>query len=479
MTRIDKIANFAPLADLRRQVQSGEIDLKEVVQHYLNRAKELERLNVYLELFEEEVFEQAARVQEKIKEGKGGLLAGMVIALKDNICYEGHRLTASSKILDGFESLFSATVVERLLSEDAIIIGRTNCDEFAMGSSTENSAFGSTKNYFDEELVPGGSSGGSAVAVQAGLCRAALGSDTGGSVRQPAAFTGTYGFRPTYGHVSRYGLISYASSFDQIGPITRSAEDAALIMSVISGHDDRDATSSEQSINYNEPFEANKSLRIGLIKECLEHPGLDPEIKEKIDALVSKLKAAGHEITYLDFPYLEQVVPNYYVLTTAEASSNLSRYAGMLYGKRSEEAHDIESTIVKSRSEGFGPEVQRRIMLGTFVLSAGYYDAYYTKAQKVRRLIRDHTYRQLEEVDFILLPTAPHAPFKLGDKQDPIQMYLEDIFCVQASLAGIPAIACPLNPNSGSNPISLQVMGPAFSDHKMLKFVQYLTDYIV
>ncbi len=402
--------------------------------------------------------------------GQSGKLAGMVIGLKDNIAYAGHRVSASSKILNTYVSPFSATVTERLIAEDAIIIGRLNCDEFAMGASNENSAFGPVLNALDNTLVPGGSSGGSAVAVQADMCLAALGSDTGGSVRQPASFTGTFGMKPTYGRISRWGLLAYASSFDQIGPITSSVDDMALLLEVMSGPDDKDATASLlPSENYLEKSKITSTYRIACIKECLESDGLDSEVKETMENLIQRLKAEGHTVDMISFPFLDYMVPCYYVLTTAEASSNLSRYSGLLFGHRSEEAIDLESTFKKSRSEGFGPEVQRRIMTGTFVLSSDHYDAYYTKAQKVRRVIRDKSLEILKNYDFILLPTTPGPAFKIGDKaSDPIAMYLADIFTVQAPLAGIPAISIPGATTKKGLPFGIQLMNENFGEGRLL-----------
>ncbi|MCB0736824.1 MAG: Asp-tRNA(Asn)/Glu-tRNA(Gln) amidotransferase subunit GatA [Bacteroidetes bacterium] len=451
-------------------IANGQITCAALVKECLTNIQLNEHLNAYLEVFGNEAQEKAAEIDQKIAAGNAGKLAGCIIALKDNICYQGHKLGASSKILAGFESQFSATVVERLLAEDAIIIGRTNCDEFAMGSSTENSAFGPTLNADDNNLVPGGSSGGSAVAVQAGLCHVALGSDTGGSIRQPAAFCNLVGLRPTYGHVSRWGLIAYASSFDQIGPLANNSHDAKLVMQIMSGFDSNEATSSTTVVNYNTP--AEKPKKVAFIKNCIQHEAVDAEIKQRFEEKAAELEAQGIEVDWIDFPYVDYAVPNYYVLTTAEASSNLSRFAGMLYGHRSKESTDIASTIIKSRSEGFGDEVQRRIMLGTFVLSAGYYDAYYTKAQQVRRLISDYTFKLLKDYEYIMLPTAPHTAFKMGANADPIAMYLEDIFCIQASLAGIPAVSVPLKTHSNGLGIGMQIMSNKFTDHYLLDFAE-------
>ncbi len=339
-----------------------------------------------------------------------------------------------------------------------------------MGSSNENSAFGNVLNPLNKKFVPGGSSGGSAVAVAAGLCHVTLGSDTGGSIRQPASFTGTVGYKPTYGRVSRYGLIAYASSFDQIGPITKTVDDAAIILEVIAGQDKNDNTSSSKKVDeYSKALLENKKYKIAYLKECVEAEGLDPEVKAAVLKQMEWLKSQGHTVEAVSFPYLEYLVPTYYVLTTAEASSNLSRFDGIHYGYRSKNATDLESTYKKSRSEGFGKEVQRRIMLGTFVLSAGYYDAYYSKGQKVRRIIHEKTNEILKNFDFILTPSTPGTAFEFGkNSADPIKMYLEDIFTVQANIAGIPAISVPCGLHSNGLPMGLQLMAGYFEDAKLL-----------
>jgi aspartyl-tRNA(Asn)/glutamyl-tRNA(Gln) amidotransferase subunit A len=446
------------------------------VNDYLAEIDKQKGLNAFLEVFKESALADAARIDQKIKDGTAGLLAGMTIGLKDNICYKGHQVSASSKILQNFESLYDATVVERLKKEDAIIIGRLNCDEFAMGSSNENSAFGNVKNPLDQERVPGGSSGGSTAAVAANLCHIALGSDTGGSIRQPASFCGVVGLKPTYGRVSRYGLIAYASSFDQIGPITRSVEDAALVLKVIAGADEYDSTMSRRSVPaFNNLHESGKKHKIGYLRECMENPGLDAEIKQRIEFIIEELRAEGHTVEPVEFSMLDYLIPTYYVLTTAEASSNLSRFDGIHYGYRSAIAVDLESTYKKSRTEGFGLEVKRRIMLGTFVLSAGYYDAYYSKAQKARRLIKDKTEAFFNEYDFILTPSTPGTAFKFGQKSgDPVTMYLEDIFTVQANLAGVPAISIPVGKHSNNMPFGLQLMAASFEEEKLMAFSQTL-----
>lgn len=452
--------------------QDSNFTLPILLEHYLNRISENQDLNAFLEVFTDEARQQAELIQAKITAGTAGRLAGMIIGIKDNICFAGHQVSASSKILENYVSPFSATVVERLLAEDAIIIGRLNCDEFAMGASNESSFYGPVKNFADKTKVSGGSSGGSAVAVQAGLCLAALGTDTGGSVRQPASFCGVVGLKPSYGRVSRHGIISYASSFDQVGPITNCVEDAALLLEIIAGSDEYDSTASTKVVPaYSQEDPTEKKQRIAYLSEALNSPGLDPEVKQAFENSIAMLKEAGHIVEPVSFEYLDYVVPTYYILTMAEASSNLARYDGVHYGYRSSKALDLESTYKSSRSEGFGSEVKRRIVLGTFVLSAGYYDAYYAKAQKVRRLIRDKTDEILKDYDFIMLPTAPTPAFTIGEKSDdPVVNYLADIFTVQASLAGIPAISLPIGNNKEGLPLGIQFLAPRFGESNLLNF---------
>lgn len=463
---------YTSLSEIQTELRSGDLSCEQLVKGYLSRISERKNLNAFLETFDQSAIERAKEVDSKITARTAGKLAGMVIGIKDNIVYKGHKVSASSKMLENFESLFSATVVEKLLEEDAIIIGRLNCDEFAMGSSTENSAFGVTHNAENEAFVPGGSSGGSAVAVQAGLCLVALGSDTGGSIRQPASYCGVVGIKPTYGRVSRNGLIAFASSFDQIGPFTKSVDDAALVLEVISGHDKMDSTSSSKAVpSYFQSIQEkeNKKYKIAYIKDCLEHQGLNEEVRQTVNNEIERLKKEGHIVEPISFPFLDYMVPTYYVLTTAEASSNLARYDGVHFGYRSPNASNLEETYVYSRSEGFGAEVKRRIMLGTYVLSAGYYDAYYAKAQKVRRILRDKTKAIFTEFDFILSPTTTNSAFKIGEKSDdPIEMYLEDIFTVQANLVGMPAISIPIGKTSNNMPFGLQLMADAFEEEKLL-----------
>lgn len=445
--------------------RSGSIG--STVEQALAAAEAQRDLNAYLELFHDSAREQAARVDARIKVGEAGPLAGMVLSIKDNICYKGHKVSASSRILEGFTSLYSATAVERLLAADAVIIGRTNCDEFAMGSSNENSAFGKVLNPVDKTMVPGGSSGGAAASVAGGTVHVALGSDTGGSIRQPASFTGTVGLKPTYGRISRYGLIAFASSFDQIGPFAHTVEDTAAVYQVMAGHDPKDATTSKRPV---EPIslEHPGKLRIAYYREGLERAGMDPEVVAHMQAQIDRLKAEGHTVEPISVPLLDHQVPTYYILATAEASSNLARFDGIRFGHRSTKAQGVDETYRLSRSEGFGPEVKRRILLGTFVLSAGYYDAYYAQAQRVRRIIRDHTLASLEEFDLILSPTCPTTAFAHGAITDPVAMYLQDIFTVQANLAGTPAISLPTGTHSNGLPFGIQLTAKPFDEARLM-----------
>ncbi|RSK37184.1 Asp-tRNA(Asn)/Glu-tRNA(Gln) amidotransferase subunit GatA [Hymenobacter metallilatus] len=468
---------FNSLTEVRHELTAGTTTCRQLVEYYLDNIRRKEHLNAFLEVWPEEARAQAEAVDAKLAAGTAGKLAGMVLGLKDVLAYEGHALQSSSHILDGFKSLFTGTAVQRLLDEDAILIGRQNCDEFAMGASNETSYFGPARNELDPERVPGGSSGGSAVAVQADMCLASIGSDTGGSVRQPAAFCGIVGFKPTYSRISRYGLIAYASSFDQIGTLTRSVEDAALLLEVMAGPDQFDSTVSQREVPaYSQQLTPAPHYRIGYIRDCLERPGLNPEIKAATEQALEQLRGQGHVVEAVDFPYLDFIVPTYYILTTAEASSNLSRYDGVKFGYRAPDATDLESLYKKTRAQGFGPEVQRRILLGTFVLSASYYDAYYTKAQRVRRLIKEKTDELLREYDFLVLPTTPTTAFRIGDvNKDTLAMYLADIFTVQASLAGVPAISVPNGTDAQGLPIGLQILSGAFREEQLLAFANSLT----
>ncbi len=455
--------------EARRQ---DEISFAALAEGYLERIEARRSLNAYLDVYADELLAQARALDDRWTRGEAGPLAGMFLGIKDVICYARHPLRASSKILGNFRSLFTATALERLLAQDALVIGSLNCDEFAMGSSNENSAFGPVRNPLDEERVPGGSSGGSAAAVAAGLCLAALGSDTGGSVRQPAALCGLVGFKPTYGRVSRYGLIAYASSFDQIGPLTHTVDDAARLFLAMGGADERDNTSAtcplESWADYEQPL--TEPLHVGILREAVETEGLDPEIRQAVLDTAARLESQGHRIEWLEFPYLEYLIPAYYVLTTAEASSNLARYDGVRYGYRADGVQNLEDLYTRTRSEGFGPEVKRRIALGTFVLSAGYKDAYYRKAQQVRRIIYDATRQLLKRCDVLLTPTTPTTAFRLGEKiDDPIAMYLSDVYTVHANLVGMPAVSLPVGRHSNGLPYGLHLLADSFADVRLLR----------
>lgn len=470
---------------------NGNASCVATVKYYLNLIENKKHLNAYIDVFADEALKKAMELDDLRLSGKPlKKLHGVIVAIKDVLCYKGHMVTASSKILQGFTSVYTATAVQRLLDEDAIIIGSCNCDEFAMGSTNENSVYGKVLNAADETKVPGGSSGGSAVAVQAGLCMVSLGSDTGGSVRQPADFCGIVGLKPSYGCISRYGLIAYASSFDQIGIFSNNIYDAALLLEIMSGADEFDSTVKQNTpeIQNNEiseklleylSKEENKKYRIAYFKEALHHPSLDKEIQATIFSLIEKLKTAGHIVTEIDFDLLDYVVPAYYVLTTAEASSNLSRFDGVRFGYRSNtDITDLTEFYKHTRSEGFGKEVQRRIMLGTFVLSSGYYDAYFSKAQQIRRLLVDKTKLIFAENDAVILPTSPNTAFTIGEKtEDPIAMYLADIYTVFANLTGLPGISVPLFKHSNAMPFGLQIITAKNDELTLLKLSQNLMQH--
>ena len=463
-----------PYVKIREKLLAGELSVSSVVTGHLNQIQAHNKaLNAFLEVYEDDAMAQAALVDAKLKAGTAGKLAGLVVGIKDLLCYEGHHSYAGSKILESYKSSFSATAVQRLLNEDAIIIGRQNCDEFGMGSTNENSAYGAALNYANQAHVAGGSSGGSAVAVQAGMCQVSLGTDTGGSIRMPAAFCGVIGLKPTYGLVSRWGLIAYASSFDTIGPIANYVSDARLVLEVIKGDDGQDSTLSSSV-----PEAQKDKKRIAYIKEVVEHPSLQSQIKAAFEVQVENLKGLGYTVEAVDFPYIDQLLPTYYVLTTAESSSNLARFDGVKFGHRTANPVDLMQLYKRTRQEGFGEEVQRRIMLGTFVLSADYYDAYYTKAQKVRRLIQEKTLSILADYDFIISPTTSSTAYPVGEKtQDPIQMYLGDLFTVQANVAGVPGLSIPMGSDSTGLPMGFQLMTNPFQEDKMLDLGEKLYAY--
>lgn len=468
---------YKTFTEIKKVLEKGTT-VESILEYYLENIEKRKSLNAFVEVFEKSARQKAVEVDEKIKNGTAGRLAGMVIGVKDNLCYKDHKVSAASKMLEGFESIYSATVIERLLAEDAVIIGRLNCDEFSMGASNEKSIYGAVKNPHNEDYVAGGSSGGSAAAVAANLCTVAIGSDTGGSIRQPASFTGTIGFKPTYGRVSRYGLIAYASSFDQIGPVANSIHDIALVTEVIAGADEYDSTLSSRKVPSLTISPIENKLKIAYMREAIEGDGVDVEMKEKIEELIQNLREKGHVVEAVSFEYLNQVVPAYYALTTAEASSNLARFDGVHFGYRSEDAKDLEELYVQSRTEGFGDEVKRRIMAGTFILSQNNYEAYYLKAQKVRRLIKERTDEILNEFDAVLMPTTPSTAFKLNEIVNPMKMYKEDTFTVQANLSGHPAISFRLAQHSNGLPYSIQLVGKHFGEKELLDVSAYLIDLI-
>ena len=460
----------------QKNIFDRNVTCLEVVKSYLERIEKKNNLNIFVEVFEEESISRAKQIDKKIINKSAGKLAGMIVAIKDNICYKNHNVSAASKILKNFKSTFSATVIKRLIEEDAIIIGRLNCDEFAMGSTNENSFYGPVKNPLNNNLTPGGSSGGCAAAVAANLCHVALGSDTGGSVRQPASFCGVIGLKPTYGMVSRHGLIAYASSFDQIGPISKSSYEIDIVMKIISGKDEYDTTCVFDKKDYENSRRDLSKMKIAIIKEASFHNLLHADVKKSFSKLIESVSSDGHKISQISMPVLNYLVPAYYILTTAEASSNLSRYDGIKYGEtQRKEINHWETVINKTRSLGFGKEVKRRILLGTFVLSEGYYDNYYSKAQKIRRIVQEKTDEILNEFDFILLPTSPTVPFNLNQKyKDPTVLYLQDVFTVQSNLSGHPSLSIPIFQYRNDAPVGAQLIGKKLSDQTLLEYGDFI-----
>ena len=467
------------IKELHQKLINKEITATELVSNYFNVIKNKDKdINAFLTLLEEKALNEAQQIDSKIQKGEEvGLLAGIPYATKDNILVRGIKTTAGSKILENYIASYNATVVEKLDKEGAILLGKTNLDEFAMGSSTENSAFFTTKNPFDLSRVPGGSSGGSAAAVAARMSVFALGSDTGGSIRQPAAFCGVVGFKPSYGAVSRYGLISMASSLDVIGPFTTSVEDAEIIFKTISGKDPMDSTSHDVFQDENQQLKI-ENLKIGLPKEFFV-AGLDEEIKNKIEEVVTKIKNLFQvSVSEVSLPSAASALPCYYIIMPAEVSSNLARYDGIRYAaikNLQSEIQNLKDLYFQTRGKGFGKEVRRRVILGTYVLSKGYYDAYYKKAQRVRRLIVNEFQKAFEEVDFLITPTTPTPPFKIGEKSnDPLAMYLSDIFTVSSNIGGVPAINIPIGFTKNNLPIGMQIIGPYNSDFKLLEFAKLI-----
>ncbi len=477
---------YVTYADARRALEQGETSCEALVSSFLERIEaENARLNAFISVDAAGALAQARTLDQRLRQGEPlPPLGGLVLAVKDVICIKDQRVTCGSRMLENFVSLYDATVIERLRAAGAIFIGKTNCDEFAMGSSNETSYFGPARNPINPDYVPGGSSGGSAVAVAAKMCYAALGSDTGGSIRQPAAFCGVVGLKPTYGRVSRYGLVAYASSLDTIGPFAHTVEDVARLLQVMAGVDRWDSTSAPVAVpDYVAALDRPmQGLRIGLPREYFAE-GLDPEIRQVLEKRAAQLEAAGAVVQEVSLPHTEYGIAAYYILATAEASSNLARYDGIRYGYRADvqqirrelaESGSDDAVIyrlyVRSRSEGFGTEVKRRIMLGTYVLSAGYYEAYYAKAQRVRRLIRQDFDRAFEQVDVLLTPASPTPPFPLGSKlSDPLEMYLSDVYTVTANLAGIPGLVVPVGTHSSGFPVGAQLLGRHFDEATLLQ----------
>jgi aspartyl-tRNA(Asn)/glutamyl-tRNA(Gln) amidotransferase subunit A len=461
---------------LRGKLDRSDLSCEKLVDLYIENIHEQKSLNAYITVFEDNARQRAIEIDNRIAGGQAGMLAGMVVAIKDNIVMKGVPTTCGSRILSNFVPPYDATVIRKLLEQDAILIGKTNLDEFAMGSSTETSNFAATRNPHDADRVPGGSSGGSASAVAAGLCCGALGSDTGGSIRQPASFCGVVGLKPTYGRVSRFGLVAFASSLDQIGPLSQTVSDNALLLKSIAGYDPNDSTCAKVAVPDYDSFlqQEVKGLKIGKPVEYFSR-GLDPEINRAIENVLESLARRGAEIVEVSLPNLEYAISAYYIIATAEASSNLERFDGARYGFRSAGAKNLEEMYVKSRSEGFGPEVKRRIMLGTFVLSSGYYDAYYRKAMQVRTLIKNDFDRVLKQVDCLITPTSPTTAFKLEEKlDDPLQMYLSDIYTVSVNLAGLPALSLPCAKDHQGLPVGIQFIAKPFDEGMLFRIADHV-----
>lgn len=461
------------VSEIARKIKEKEITIKEVLDSVYNRIENVEeKVSAYVTLTKEQAYNRATKLQERLDNGEDiGIMGGVPIAIKDNICTNGIKTTCSSKMLENFVPFYDATVIEKLEDAGAIIIGKTNMDEFAMGSSTENSAIKKTKNPWDLERVPGGSSGGSAAAVACDIAPCALGTDTGGSIRQPASFCNVVGLKPTYGLVSRYGIVAYASSLDQVGPLTKSVEDAAILLNVIAGKDEKDTTSADiPKKDYLKSIKDDiKGKKIGVPTEFISD-GINEDVKKAYEENLNTLKELGAEIIEIKLDYAKYSLPTYYIIATAEASSNLGRYDGIRYGHRAKDFSSLDELYVKSRTEGLGDEVKRRIMLGTYVLSSGYYDAYYKRGQKVRTLIIDDFKKAFEKCDVIAIPTTPNTSFKFGEKtSNPLEMYLEDIYTVPVNIAGLPGISVPGGFDKNGMPIGMQFISKAFDEENLLQ----------
>jgi len=466
---------YRSITECQKDLLEGKITCSLLAEYYLERIRSTEALNIYIDVYEHSVREKSAHIDAMIAQGKSeqlGKLFGVFISHKDVICKQGEEVSAGSKILSGFKSLYTATGLQRILDQDAVLIGRVNCDEFAMGSSNENSAYGPTRNPHDPDLIPGGSSGASAASVAADTCMASLGSDTGGSVRQPASFCGVFGFKPSYGAISRYGLIAYGSSFDQIGFLSHSLDTCQALFQIARGKDPMDTT----SIDVNPIGPPKEKLKLGYFKELDQKDFLTAPVQKVFKNFCTLVQSSGHELVEIELPLLDYLVPTYYILTTAEASSNLSRYDGIRYGPRAEKAQDINELYKQTRTEGFGREVKRRLMMGTYVLSAGYYDAYYNKAQQVRRLLIESLEKVFNQVDYLINPVTPNMPWPIGSMvDDPVQVYLTDIFTVFANLCGIPSISIPRGKDDHNVPIGIQISGKRKYDLDLLQDVMHIS----
>lgn len=467
---MDKLFDLNAL-EIRKKISNKEIKCVDLIEKTFERIEKIDRLiGSFVSLRKEKALEEAKEVDRKIANGeKVGILAGIPVAIKDNMVSIGDLSTASSRMLENYRGIYDSTVVKKIKEADGIIVGATNMDEFAMGSSTRTSYYKMTKNPWDTERVPGGSSGGSAAAIAAREVFITLGSDTGGSIRQPASFCGVVGMKPTYGRVSRYGLMAFASSMDQIGPFGKNVSDIAFMLNVISGNDEYDATSSDKEIpDYTKSLNKDiKGLKIGIPKEYFKDE-MRKEIKEIVEDSIKKFKELGAEIIEISLPHTKYAIPTYYVLAPAEASSNLAKFDGVRYGHKSKDVKDINDLYINSRTEGFGPEVKRRIMIGTYVLSAGFYDAYFKKAQKVRKLVQEDFEKVFEKVDIILTPVVANTAFKLSEQKTPVELYLEDIYTIPANLAGIPGISIPAGLVNGL-PVGIQLLGKAFDEETLIK----------
>ncbi len=461
------------LSEVAGKIRNKEVTIKEVLDDIYSRIEDVEpKVDAYITLTKDLAYKRAEELQEKLNNGEDiGVLGGVPIAIKDNICTNGVKTTCASKMLENFTPIYDATVVKKLEEAGAIIVGKTNMDEFAMGSSTETSYFKKTKNPWNLNRVPGGSSGGSAAAVSSDMAFAALGSDTGGSIRQPASYCSVVGLKPTYGLISRFGLIAFASSLDQIGPFTKTVEDAAVMLNVISGHDKLDTTSADiEKVDYTKSLVNDvKGKVIGIPTDFITE-GISEDVKQAYDNAIDTLKEAGAKIEEIKLEYAKYSLATYYIIATAEASSNLGRYDGIRYGYRAKDFNDLDELYVKSRTEGFGDEVKRRIMLGTYVLSSGYYDAYYKRAQQVRTLIVENFKKAFEKCDVIMIPTAPNTSFKFGaHNASPLEMYLEDIYTVPVNIAGLPGISVPGGFGKNGMPIGIQFIAKAFDEQNLLQ----------